>query len=171
VIGAYAVGIYAQPRATKDLDIFIGTDTANGTAVWRALAKFGAPLGDLPPDKMAEPEPFFTWGYPPYRIDILTTISGIEFEEAWSRRVLHPLDKTPGLTAPFISVEDLIKNKLASGRHYDLGDVEAIRQAAKQRPGTTPETIYDRHPGLTRDVEPERDDDLTRDPPGRGRRR
>lgn len=82
IVGAYAVGIYAQPRATKDLDIFIGSDTANGVAVWRALAKFGAPVGDVPPHEMAEPYTFFTWGVPPFRVDILTRISGVTFEDA-----------------------------------------------------------------------------------------
>ena len=82
VIGAYAVGLYAQPRATKDLDIFIGTDRTNGEAVWRALGKFGAPLGDMLPSEMAEPDTFFTWGNPPFRIDIITSIAGIEFQDA-----------------------------------------------------------------------------------------
>jgi hypothetical protein len=77
--GAYAVGLHAQPRATKDLDIFIGTDRTNGEAVWRALGKFGAPLGDVRPHEMAEPETFFSWGNPPFRIDILTTISLLDF--------------------------------------------------------------------------------------------
>jgi hypothetical protein len=89
IVGGYAVAIHAQPRATKDLDIFIGTDRANGAAVWRALAKFGAPIGDIPPDEMAEPGTFFTWGNPPFRVDIITRISGVEFDDAWSRRLMH----------------------------------------------------------------------------------
>ncbi len=72
IVGAYAVGIHAQPRATKDLDIFLGSDSANGEAVWRALAKFGAPIGNIPPHEMAEPNTFLTWGNPSFRVDILT---------------------------------------------------------------------------------------------------
>jgi hypothetical protein len=155
VIGAYAVGIHAQPRATKDLDIFIGTDRANGEAVWRALGKFGAPLGDIPPHQMAEPGTFFTWGNPPFRIDIITTISGVEFEDAWSRRVMHTVNEASGLAAPFISAEDLITNKLASGRHYDLGDAEAVRKATEEaRTGTRPDTTADEgYQGPTQEAE------------------
>jgi hypothetical protein len=86
VVGAYAVGIDAQPRATKDLDVFIGSDIANGEVVWRALAKFGAPVPGIPPSELAEPYTFFTWGNPPFRVDILTHISGVTFADAWSRR-------------------------------------------------------------------------------------
>jgi len=139
IVGAYAVGIYAQPRATKDLDIFIGSDTANGEAIWRALAKFGAPVADIPPDELAEPYTFFTWGNPPFRVDILTRISGVTFEQAWSRRMIHIVNGETGLTAPFISAADLIANKLEAGRDperlQDLADVQALRKAAGARDG------------------------------------
>ena len=137
IVGAYAVGIYAQPRATKDLDIFIGSDTANGEVVWRALAKFGAPVADIPPDELAEPYTFFTWGNPPFRVDILTRISGVTFEDAWSRRTVHTVNDATGLTAPFISAADLIVNKLEAGRDperlQDLADAQALRRAAEVR--------------------------------------
>jgi hypothetical protein len=61
----------------------LATDIANGAAVWRALAKFGAPVGDISPDEMAQPGTFFTWGNPPFRVDIITRISGVEFDDAW----------------------------------------------------------------------------------------
>ena len=135
IVGAYAVGIYAQPRATKDLDIFIGSDTANGEVVWRALAKFGAPVADIPPSELAEPYTFFTWGNPPFRVDILTHISGVTFEDAWSRRTVHTVNDATGLTAPFISAADLIANKLEAGRDperlQDLADAQALRRAAE----------------------------------------
>ena len=137
IIGGYAVSVHAQPRATKDLDIFIGTNRENGAAVWRALARFGAPVADIPPHEMAEPDTFFTWGNPPFRVDIITQISGIAFDEAWSRHLLHIVNESTGLTAPFISAEDLITNKQASGlsggRLYDLADAEAVRQAIEAR--------------------------------------
>ena len=151
VIGAYAVGLYAQPRATKDLDILIGADRANGEAVWRALEKFGAPLGDMLPREMAEPNTFFTWGNPPFRIDIITSISGIEFQDAWSRRVIHTINEATGLAAPFISAEDLITNKLAADRPQDRADVEAVRKATEA--GTKHETPDERQPGLTHETD------------------
>jgi hypothetical protein len=169
LIGGYAVGVHAQPRATKDLDIFIRCDAANALALWRALAKFGAPgLEELTPDYFAQSGNGYRMGIAPYMIEVITRIDGVEFADARPRAVY---DETFGLRVPVISAEDLIINKLAAGRLQDLADVAAVRQAAKQRPSTALETIYDRHPGLTHDVEPERDDDLTRDPPGRGRRR
>ena len=135
IVGGYAVGIYAQPRATKDLDIFIGSDTLNGEAVWRALAKFGAPVGNIPPQEMAEPHTFFTWGNPPFRVDILTRISGVTFEDAWNRRETYTVNDATGLTAPFISAADLLVNKLEAGRDpnrlQDLADAQAIRNAIK----------------------------------------
>jgi len=137
IVGAYAVGIYAQPRATKDLDIFIGSDIANGELVWRALAKFGAPVAGIAPRELAEPDTFFTWGNPPFRIDILTGISGVTFEDAWSRRAVHAVNDATGLTAPFISAADLMANKLEAGRDpdrlQDLADVQALRKAAEAR--------------------------------------
>ena len=135
IVGGYAVGIYAQPRATKDLDIFIGSDTANGEIVWQALAKFGAPVSDIPPNELAEPYTYFTWGNPPFRVDILTHISGVSFDDAWSRRTGHIVNEATGLTAPFISAGDLITNKLEAGRDperlQDLADAQALRRAAK----------------------------------------
>jgi hypothetical protein len=146
IVGAYAVGVHAQPRATKDLDIFIGSDTANGEVVWRALAKFGAPVSDIPPHEMAEPYTFFTWGQPPFRVDILTHIAGIKFDDAWSRRETYVVNEAEGLTAPVISAADLIANKLTSGqdpeRLQDLADVQAIRNAIKANeaaPNDTPD--------------------------------
>jgi len=136
IIGAYAVAVHAQPRGTKDLDIFIGTDRANGEAVWRALAKLGAPGADIPPHEMAEPGTFFTWGVPPFRVDIITSISGVEFDDAWSRRLVHSVNEVTGLTVPFISAEDLIRNKETSGREagreQDIADVAAVRRAAAE---------------------------------------
>jgi hypothetical protein len=135
IVGAYAVGIHAQPRATKDLDIFIGPDTANGVVVWRALAKFGAPVGDIPPHELAEPDTFFTWGNPPFRVDIITHISGVTFDDAWSRHEIHTVNAATGLTAPFISAADLITNKLDAGRDperlQDLADAQAVRKATE----------------------------------------
>jgi len=131
VVGAYAVSIHAQPRATKDLDILVKADAANAEAIFAALAQFGAPLEELTPADFAAPGPFFRLGREPVGIDILTTIPGVEFDAAWQRRVEHVVDSESGLKASFISRDDLIAAKLASGRTQDLADVEAIRRAVE----------------------------------------
>jgi len=138
VVGGYAPAIHGTVRATKDLDIYIGTDTANGIAVWRALARFGAPVADVKPESMAEPGCFFMWGNPPYRVDILTTISGIDFEDAWTKRVSHIVNRESGLSAAFISAEDFITNKLAASiddptRLHDRADAEDVRRTLERR--------------------------------------
>ena len=131
VIGAYAVSIHAQPRATKDLDILVKADAENAERVFSALAQFGAPLEGLTPADFAEPGPFFRMGREPVGVDILTTIPGVEFDEAWPRRIEDVVDPAGGLKASFISREDLIAAKLAAGRPQDLADVYAIRKAHK----------------------------------------
>jgi hypothetical protein len=133
VVGAYAVSIHAQPRATKDLDILVKADEENAKAVFAALAEFGAPLEGLAPADFAEPGPFFRMGCEPIGVDILTAVGGVEFDSAWERRVEDLIDPASGLTASFISRDDLIATKLASGRLQDLADVEAIRKAAESR--------------------------------------
>ena len=131
VIGAYAVSIHAQPRATKDLDILVKADAENAAAVFAALARFGAPLEGLTPADFAEPGPFFRMGREPVGVDILTTIAGVEFDEAWPGRIEAIVDSASGLKASFISRQDLIAAKLAAGRPQDLADVDAIRKAQK----------------------------------------
>jgi hypothetical protein len=106
IVGGYAVSLHAQPRATKDLDIVIRADPENGRAVYAALAKFGAPVADLKAEDLTEPGNFFRMGTPPVMVDILPNISGVDFDQAWQRRVNFAVDDT--LTVPFISREDLL---------------------------------------------------------------
>jgi hypothetical protein len=127
IVGGYAVSFHAQPRATKDLDILIGADAENSKAVYAALAKFGAPIEGLSAQDFAEPENFFQMGTPPVMVDIMPKITGIEFEEAWSRRVDVQIDDD--LSVPFISRQDLLIAKLAAGRAQDLIDVDALRES------------------------------------------
>ena len=129
VIGAHAVGIHADPRGTKDLDVFIKADKANSKAVFDALVEYGAPLGKMTPDDFNDkPTSVFQIGVEPARVDILQGIAGVKFDDAWKRRVEEYLDEdTP---AHVISREHLIQNKLAVGRHQDLADVEKLREAA-----------------------------------------
>jgi hypothetical protein len=134
VVGAYAVSIHAQPRATKDLDILASPDLANARAVYAALAHFGAPLQGLTHDDFAHPGPFFQMGREPVAIDILTEIPGVDFEAAWGRRIEAVIDSVTGLRANFISRADLIAAKLAAGRPQDIADVDAMRRAASDQP-------------------------------------
>jgi len=129
LVGAYAVGIYAEPRATKDLDIFVRPERANSQAIYRALAAYGAPLAGLTPaDFCSDPNSVFQIGQPPLRIDLLQKVDGVAFNEAWGKRTEAFID---GVPVHVISAEDLIRNKLAAGRLQDLADAEAIREATK----------------------------------------
>jgi hypothetical protein len=86
IVGGYAVSLHAQPRATGNIDFFIKPDPDNAQAVYAALAKFGAPLAGLTADDFSEPGKFFRMGRPPFMIDILPEISGVDFDGAWQRR-------------------------------------------------------------------------------------
>jgi hypothetical protein len=133
VVGAYAVAVHAQPRATKDLDILVKADAENARAVFAALAKFGAPLQGMSFADFAEPGPFFRMGREPVGVDILTAIPGVEFDAAWERRVEDIVDEASSLRASFISREDLIAAKLAAGRPQELADVSAIQKALQSQ--------------------------------------
>ncbi|ADW68372.1 hypothetical protein AciX9_1310 [Granulicella tundricola MP5ACTX9] len=127
VIGGYAVGVHSEPRATKDLDVFIRQDEQNSEAVFRALASFGAPLAGLTAADFNDGKSFFQMGQPPHRADVLQAISGVEFDECYERRVYAVVNGS--LTVPVISAVDLVKNKRTVGRLRDLADVEDILEA------------------------------------------
>jgi hypothetical protein len=103
VVGAYAVSIHAQPRATKDIDIWVKPDAENAEALYTALLQFGAPLEDLTSADFAECGPFFHMGREPVAVDILTELPGVGFDAAWESRVEDVIDATSGLKANFIS--------------------------------------------------------------------
>lgn len=129
IVGGYAFGVHAEPRATKDLDIFIRADEENSKAVFRALTQYGAPLGGLTPADFRDGTTFQI-GQPPARIDILQQIDGITFDEAWVNRIEGLVDGQ--IQAAVISRDDLIRNKLATGREEDMLDVKKLRAARKQ---------------------------------------
>jgi predicted nucleotidyltransferase len=131
IVGGYAFGVYAEPRTTKDLDIFIRSDEHNSEAVFRALAQYGAPLEGLTPSDFADGTTFQI-GQPPTRIDILQSIDGVGFDAAWENRIEGVLDGQ--IKAAVISRDDLIRNKLATGREQDILDVKKLR-AARQEDG------------------------------------
>ena len=133
IVGGYAVIFHAQPRFTKDIDVFIKADSANAQATYAALADFGAQLQGIRPEDFTERGSFFRFGRDPRGFDILPDIPGVDFDSAWERRVEGVLDLATGLKAFFISKDDLIATKLASGRPQDLADVDAIRKAAENQ--------------------------------------
>jgi predicted nucleotidyltransferase len=131
IIGGYAVFVHAQPRMTKDLDVFIESSPENALALYKALAEFGAPLAEFTVEDFHTPTVCARFGNPPYCFDILQQIAGIDFATVYkdSEELLIDGD----LPARYISAEHLITNKLASGRPQDLADVAAVRQAQAAR--------------------------------------
>ena len=129
VVGGYAFGVHAEPRATKDLDLLVRSDEANSAAVYRALTQYGAPLDGLSPQDFVDGSAFQI-GQPPARVDILQRIDGLTFDEAWQNRIEGLLDGQVKVNV--ISKDDLIRNKLASGREQDLLDAKKLRAAAEQ---------------------------------------
>ena len=123
VVGAHAVAVHGRPRATGDMDLWVRPTADNAARVWQALVAFGAPLTQLTPADLARPDVVFQIGVPPSRIDVLTGISGVSFDEAWPRRVTVTVE---GRTVPVLGREDLIRNKKASGRPRDLADVAEL---------------------------------------------
>ncbi len=133
IVGGYAVSFHAQPRATKDIDLFIKADAPNAKATYEALSSFGAPLENLRVDDLADPHNFIRFGREPRAVDILPGIDGVDFDAAWESRVEGVIDPRSGLTAFFISCADLVTAKLAAGRPQDIADVAALRMAAETR--------------------------------------
>ena len=133
IVRGYAVIFHAQPRFTNNIDLFIKADSTNSQATYAALSEFGAPLQGIRPEDFADRSTFFRFGHDPCGFDILPEIQAVDFDTAWERRVEALVDPASGLKANFISREDLIAGKRASGRPQDLADVDAIRKAAKSQ--------------------------------------
>jgi hypothetical protein len=123
-VGGYAVFVHAQPRMTKDLDVFIESSPDNALATFRALAEFGVPLQDFTVEDFATPTVAARFGNPPICFDVLQQISGVEFAAVYANSQVLLVDGE--IPARYISAEDLITNKLAAGRPQDLADVAAI---------------------------------------------
>lgn len=123
VVGAHALAVHGRPRATGDLDLWVRSTPDNAQRVWTALAAFGAPLHDLTAQDLAADDVVFQMGVAPARIDVLTSISGVSFDEAWPDRVMVQL---AGLTVPVIGRGALIRNKRAVARPRDLADVAEL---------------------------------------------
>jgi hypothetical protein len=136
VIGGYAYLYYTEPRATKDLDVFIDSSTENASKVFDALVRFGAPLAGMTAADFQDGKSWFQIGVALSRIDVIQSIDAVDFDTAWE-------SSEQGLAADdipvrYISVEDLIRNKLAVGRLRDLADVEDLRAAIAATSKPTP---------------------------------
>ena len=123
VVGGYAVIKYTEPRYTKDLDVWVLIGSDNAERLISAIADFGMEAVGLQPADFMEPDTVIQLGYPPVRIDLLTSASGVDFEDCWARRVAISVGS---VAAGFISYEDLIANKRASGRAQDAVDVDVL---------------------------------------------
>jgi hypothetical protein len=126
VVGAYALAAHGLPRATGDIDIWVRPTPPNAERVWAALEAFGAPLLDLTREDLATQGIVFQIGIAPNRIDILTRITGVEFEAAWPNRMEIEIE---GRTIPILGKPELITNKKAAGRPKDLGDVRFLENS------------------------------------------
>ena len=123
LVGAYAVAAHGHPRATGELDLWVRPDAETAPKVYRVLADFGAPLHDLTVDDLATPGMVFQIGVEPSRIDILTAITGVAFDDAWENRLFIELDD---IKLNVIGRDDLIVNKRACGRPKDIADAETL---------------------------------------------
>jgi hypothetical protein len=123
LIGAYAMAVHGVPRATGDIDVWVRPSPENADRVLRALARFGAPLGSLLAVDLTGEGTVFQVGVAPNRVDVMTGIDGVSFDEAWSRRETRTID---GVTLAVIGRDDLIRNKRATGRARDLVDAEQL---------------------------------------------
>ncbi|MCC6444960.1 MAG: nucleotidyltransferase [Armatimonadetes bacterium] len=128
IIGGYAYMEYAEPRYTKDLDLWIDHEESNAHRLYKALVAFGAPLQGLLPGDFTEEGYFYRMGVPPVMVDILFSIEGFSFEEAWNRRRESELN---GVNLIFVAKDDLIAIKQATGRPQDLLDIQTLRQTVR----------------------------------------
>jgi hypothetical protein len=123
VVGAYALAVHGRPRATGDLDVWVEPTPDNAVRLMQALEQFGAPLGQVKADDFSRPGIVFQMGLPPIRIDVLTELTGVSFADAWEHRTNAAFGAVP---VDVIGREAFIRNKRATGRARDLGDIESL---------------------------------------------
>ena len=125
IIGGFAYSFYAEPRFTKDIDFYIDTSSVNANKMLKVMEKFGFKDVGLTKNDFQQPEQIIQLGNAPLRIDIVTSIDGVNFKEAWNNRTSG---RYGNLNVNFISKSDLIKNKKAMGRAQDIADVEKLKK-------------------------------------------
>jgi predicted nucleotidyltransferase len=127
VVGGYAVAYHGYPRYTGDLDVFVEASAENAARLVEVYGEFGFDRAALKPAMFIVPDNVVRIGHEPVRLEVLTSITGVAFADAYVRRIEV---KVNGLAVPFISLVDLIKNKLATGRGKDRVDAETLRKRA-----------------------------------------
>lgn len=130
MVGAHALAAAGRPRATQDLDILVEPSERNADRLGRALRSFGFPELAARARRFATPDRMATLGLPPLRIDVMTSISGVDFEEAWAGRRRA---RFGGLVVPFLGPRELVKNKVAAGRPKDLADIALLEEITARR--------------------------------------
>jgi hypothetical protein len=124
IVGGYAVGFHGHPRYTKDLDVWILVSHENASRVMKSLTQFGFGNVGLKKEDFLKLDEFVQLGYPPNRIDLVTSCDGVEFDTCYSSKVQIEID---GLKISFIDLQNLRKNKKATGRLQDLADLENLK--------------------------------------------
>lgn len=129
IVGAYALALHGAPRFTGDLDVLVRPTLENGARLLAAIAAFGFPLDDLQPLDLLEPRRMLQLGEEPVQIHVITSISGVTWDEAWADRVVTPLGTHD---VAILGRATFVRNKRAAGRPKDLADVDAITPDGKQ---------------------------------------
>jgi len=130
IVGAFALGFHARPRYTKDLDILVESSLGNGKKILKVLQDFGFGSLRIAAEDFSREGRFIQLGYEPLRVDLITSIEGLKFDEIWKGRKMGTLGST---RVPFIGLKELVKNKKVSGRRQDLADLEILQRALKKR--------------------------------------
>ena len=132
LIGAYALAAHGFPRATLDMDVWVRPTPANADRICKALVRFGAPMTNLSAADFTKEDRVVQIGVAPRRIDFVTSVSGLTFEDAWAGAVVREI---AGVTLPILALPDLVRNKLATGRPKDLADAQLLQNHLRQSSG------------------------------------
>jgi predicted nucleotidyltransferase len=123
LVGGYAVGYHGYPRATVDLDIWVAATPGNARKLVEVFKEFGFDVDELKEDLFLKKNKIIRIGEPPLRIEVMTSVSGVNFDACYQKRIVETID---GTQVYFINLENLKRNKLAAGRHKDLNDLENL---------------------------------------------
>jgi len=129
VVGAYALAAHGLPRATGDIDLWVRPSSGNSMKIWKAFEAFGAPMKGLQQEDFEKEDLIVQIGRAPRRIDVLTSVSALEYDSAWKNREVVEIE---GLTISVLGRDDLIKNKKAVGRAQDIADVDRLENLDKE---------------------------------------
>lgn len=131
VVGAFAVAWYGYPRSTADIDLFVRAEAANAERILQTLGEFGFGGIGLAPEDLSKPDQVIQLGVKPNRIDLITSVASVTFEEAWQSRVAASI---AGVPVPVLALDLLLRNKEAVARPQDLADAHNLRKRLKRKP-------------------------------------